>query len=121
MKYMGSKSFMLDNGLGKLIRKNIGQCERFVDPFCGSGAVVFFVARKYKKKILASDLQKYSVIISRSVIGRTKEFDLEKLKKVWTEKTKEKIKKSKSYKEAISFESKYNKKLAKNKKNKKKG
>ena len=75
MKYMGSKKFMLKNGLGKLIRENIKHCDRFVDPFCGSGAVVFFVAKDFAKPILAADLQQYSTVLARSVIGKEKELN----------------------------------------------
>lgn len=100
MKYMGSKRYMLKNGLGKLIRDNIKHCERFVDPFCGSGAVVFHVAEKFNKPILASDLQKYSTVLANAVIGKETILNSENLEKRWLDKAEEQIKKSSIYKEA---------------------
>mgnify|MGYP000682742737 CR=1 FL=1 len=93
MKYMGSKRFMLQNGLGDLLREQLPYAKRFIDPFCGSGGVINFVAtnQSFKGEIIAGDLQKYAVILARAVIGRTDVFDINYLKKVWIEKAKNKL------------------------------
>ncbi len=104
MKYMGSKKFMLNNGLGKLIRENIKHCDRFVDPFCGSGAVVFFVAEKFDKPILAADLQQYSTVLARSVIGREKELNYKKIKEDWINEAKTHRNNSSLYKDTKKIE-----------------
>lgn len=72
MKYMGSKKTMLGNGLGELLRKEVPNHSRFVDLFCGSGAVAWFVARESARPVLAIDTQEYGVALARAVIGRTK-------------------------------------------------
>jgi adenine-specific DNA-methyltransferase len=85
MKYMGSKRQMLENGLGEILRDQLPYAKRFIDPFCGSGGVINYVAvnQKFKGEIIAGDLQKYAIILARAVIGRTKELDLEQIKKAW--------------------------------------
>lgn len=100
MKYMGSKRFMLKNGLGALIRENINNCDRFVDPFCGSASVVFFVAENFDKPILASDLQKYSTVLANAVIGKKKELDYKKIKEEWIDKAISQINNSSLYKDS---------------------
>lgn len=71
MKYMGSKRMMLTNGLGDLLRREVPQHKRFVDLFCGSGAVAWFVGRESQNPVLAVDIQKYSAALAGAVIGRT--------------------------------------------------
>lgn len=84
MKYMGSKRFMLSNGLGDLLREQLPYAKRFIDPFSGSGGVVNYVAvdQKFEGEIIASDLQKYAVVLARAVIGRTKELEIDNLKTI---------------------------------------
>ncbi len=72
MKYMGSKRYLLKNGLGELIIEQAKKSNRFFDPFCGSAAVVWFTAKNTQNKIIAGDLQEYSVYLSNSVILRNK-------------------------------------------------
>ncbi|WP_158272894.1 DNA adenine methylase [Limnohabitans sp. T6-5] len=83
MKYMGSKRAMLTNGLGHLIEEKTKDRRRFVDLFCGSGAVSSFVAQRTELPVLASDLQKYATTLTEAVICRTKGFDLQKVHDVW--------------------------------------
>nr|WP_273726443.1 DNA adenine methylase [Brucella gallinifaecis] len=68
---MGSKRTMLSNGLGEAIGRSLNEAERVFDLFTGSAAVAWYVAEKYGKEVLASDLQIYSTVLAASVIERT--------------------------------------------------
>ncbi len=70
MKYMGSKRWMLQNGLGDLIAREVRGAARFVDLFSGSGAVSTHVAMKYEVPVTAYDLQTFSTVLTRAVVGR---------------------------------------------------
>lgn len=83
MKYMGSKRWMLQNGLGMLLRAECADANRFVDLFAGSGAVACFVAEKTSLLVLASDLQAFSVVLSEAIIGREKAFDADGIWSEW--------------------------------------
>ncbi len=72
MKYMGSKRAMLQNGLGELLSSQIATGKRFVDLFCGSGAVGVHVAKHYSLPVVAFDLQRFSAVLSGAVIQRTR-------------------------------------------------
>lgn len=71
VKYMGSKRAMLGNGLGEALGRSLANAERVLDLFTGSAAVAWYVAERYTKEVLASDLQKYSTVLAASVIERT--------------------------------------------------
>ncbi len=71
MKYMGSKRWMLQNGLGSVLNLEAAKAKRFVDLFAGSGAVSSYVAKQVDIPVLAFDLQKFSAVLSRAVISRT--------------------------------------------------
>lgn len=71
MKYMGSKRWMLFNGLEELISSRIHQHERFVDLFCGSSAVSNHVALNHDVPVLANDLQKFCRVLAEAVVCRT--------------------------------------------------
>ena len=86
MKYMGSKSSMLRNGLGQVIAEESKNSTRVVDLFCGAGSVSWFVAAKLGKPVLACDLQAYATILAGTVIKRTHPSDCEKLEKMWLSK-----------------------------------
>lgn len=94
---------MLHNGLGILIRHQVPQVERVVDLFSGSGSVVFYVAEKYSKPVLAVDLQEYAAVLARAIVGRTKEVDAERLNTQWIESARRKLNRSKNYKKAVSL------------------
>ena len=81
MKYMGSKRWMLQNGLADLIAREVRGAARFVDLFAGSGAVSTHVAMKYEVPVTAYDLQTFSTVLARAVIGRESRIDAERL---WT-------------------------------------
>ena len=80
---MGSKRLMLQNGLGDLLRSECVGATRFVDLFAGSGAVSCFVATHMAMPVQASDIQKYSVILTRSVISRDRPLDAEHFWERW--------------------------------------
>lgn len=71
MKYMGSKRWMLHNGLAELIHSRVSQHERFVDLFCGSSAVSWHVARNHSVPVLACDLQEFCRVLAAAVVCRT--------------------------------------------------
>jgi adenine-specific DNA-methyltransferase len=83
MKYMGSKRAMLTNGLGHLIDEKVKNRHRFVDLFCGSGAVSTFVAQRTNLPVLASDLQQYATTLTEAVICRTVGFNAADIKNSW--------------------------------------
>jgi len=71
MKYMGSKNYLLKNGLGELIIEQAQRSERFFDPFCGSAVVSWFTAINTSNKVIAGDLQSYSMYLANAVLLRT--------------------------------------------------
>ncbi|MBI4326219.1 MAG: DNA adenine methylase [Chloroflexi bacterium] len=83
MKYMGSKRTMLQNGLGKLLRREVSKADRFVDLFAGSGAVAIHVAREVAKPVLAFDLQRYSTVLASAVLHRQARLDGRSLWLAW--------------------------------------
>ncbi len=70
MKYMGSKRAMLKNGLGELLLQEASKANRVFDPFCGSSSVVWFLAEKTDRQIVAGDLQKFSIDLANSILLR---------------------------------------------------
>lgn len=88
MKYMGSKRYMLKNGLAELIRSQGPKFERIIDIFSGSGAVVWFVSENLNKETIAVDLQAYGAVMANAVISRTAPLDDNKLIKNWILKSK---------------------------------
>lgn len=106
MKYMGSKKYMLDNGLSVLLEEEVPRVQRVVDPFCGSGSVVFHIAEKYNKPVLATDLQEYSVVLANSIINRDKSIATNRLKDEWLNKAEQSLYRSSLYKKASEVESK---------------
>ena len=71
MKYMGSKRKMLQNGLGALLRQEMRTARRFVDLFSGSGVVSRFVAERFRKPVVAVDLQAFATTLAASWLCRT--------------------------------------------------
>lgn len=83
MKYMGSKRAMLQNGLGHLIQRELSSAARFVDLFAGSATVAVHVAREFPVRVLAFDLQQYSVVLASAVLRRQAALDCKKEWKNW--------------------------------------
>lgn len=88
MKYMGSKRWMLSNGLGHLLNEMAPHSKRFVDLFAGSGAVSSHVASKVAIPVVAFDLQKFSVVLARAIIGRNEKLEVGGIWKNWYERSK---------------------------------
>lgn len=85
MKFMGSKRAMLENGLGTLIDGEIKQCHRFVDLFCGSGAVTTFVATRASVPVVASDLQAFAVVLAGAVVARDRPLQTQAVERRWVD------------------------------------
>jgi len=86
MKYMGSKRWMLSNGLGHLIQEQLQGAKRFVDLFSGSASVVHFAATSPRAvPVIASDIQQFSVALAEAVITRTVPFDPAPIWIAWLE------------------------------------
>jgi adenine-specific DNA-methyltransferase len=83
MKYMGSKRAMLQNGLGEILIRRVRSKRRFVDLFCGSGAVATYIAVKSKVPVIAWDLQRYSAVLANAVITRKSVFDWDRSWECW--------------------------------------
>lgn len=85
MKYMGSKRWQLQNGLGRQLRRVVRPGDSFVDLFAGSGSVSWFVATQLDASVTAVDLQNYAAALSGSVIERTRRVDPDRLITLWIE------------------------------------
>lgn len=83
VKYMGSKTSMLSNGLGALIVSRGRRAERVVDLFSGSAAISWFAAERLDRPVLAVDLQQYAVVFAQSVLNRTQPLDADRLCRSW--------------------------------------
>jgi adenine-specific DNA-methyltransferase len=68
VKYMGSKTAMLRNGLGELLNEQVPGKSRFFDLFCGSGSVAGHVAQQFAVPVFAGDLQKYAVVLAAAQV-----------------------------------------------------
>lgn len=88
VKFMGSKRWMLQNGLGDLIAKEVRGVGRFIDLFSGSGAVASHVATKYEVPVKAYDLQMFGAVLANAVLERKRELDAERLWADWYERAK---------------------------------
>lgn len=82
MKYMGSKRWMLANGLGHLLAHEVESADRFIDLFAGSGAVAVHIAVNHTIPVQAVDLQYYSSVLAGTVLKRVSKLDGEE---IWTE------------------------------------
>ena len=83
MKYMGSKRWQLNNGLGTQIRRVARPTDRFVDLFSGSGVVSWFASEQLGLPVTAVDLQQYAVVVTASVIERSRTVGTDRLIDTW--------------------------------------
>lgn len=97
MKYMGSKRAMLQNGLGDLLTEHARDRDRIVDLFCGSASVAWFAAQKFNIPVFATDLQRFSVLLARSVLGRTEPIEQSRILANWFRRSKEWRQRKKAY------------------------
>jgi hypothetical protein len=82
---MGSKRWMLANGLGHLLRDETSKPGlRFFDLFAGSGAVASFVAQKSDVEVHAFDLQTFCISLCEAVITRTSQLEPSEIWPDWS-------------------------------------
>lgn len=81
---MGSKRSMLGNGLGLVLENAVKGRMRFVDLFCGSGAVSSHVGSRYTIPVWGTDLQQFAILLTRSQILRTDPFESSNGYQAWT-------------------------------------
>ena len=84
VKYMGSKHALLQNGLGDLILTESRGSKRVVDLFCGGASVSWFAAENTPLPVFAADLQLYSVVMARAILGRNKPIESPELNLDWS-------------------------------------
>lgn len=89
LKYMGSKRYMLKNGLGHMLLEQTSSAARMVDLFCGTGSVAAFCAERTDIPVIATDLQEYAVILARSIICRTSPLQANDLILSWVERVRQ--------------------------------
>lgn len=85
MKYMGSKRWMLNNGLGAILAANARKSNRFFDLFSGSGAVACHVAKGHKIPVWAFDIQSFSSVLTGAVISRNRPLNSDLIWETWKE------------------------------------
>ena len=101
MKYMGSKRWMLSNGLGDLLTTEAPSAERFVDLFSGSAAVSWHVATKTNVPVVAVDLQVYSAVLGLAVLGRTRTLGSTRILERWVSDARSRLKADALYDDAL--------------------
>jgi adenine-specific DNA-methyltransferase len=106
MKYMGSKRAMLANGLGKILKAEVANSNRFADLFAGSGAVSWYVAENTTCRVLACDLQLFAVVLARGVISRGGTLDAETVWRRWFHEAQQRNRQSRLYQVAEMFDEK---------------
>lgn len=82
MKYMGHKGKLL-NFLGDILIEESKNSRSIADPFCGSGAVSWFLAENTQKSIISGDLQEFAICRAAAVTQRTAPVDAIKIYKPW--------------------------------------
>ncbi|QBC33947.1 DNA adenine methylase [Pandoraea sp. XY-2] len=79
---MGHKGKLLPI-LGEVLKAESAHANRIADPFCGSGAVSWFLAEKTSKSVISGDLQSFAVARAAAVVERTRTFDAGELITSW--------------------------------------
>lgn len=69
MKYMGHKGKLL-SFLGEILIEESKNSASIADPFCGSGAVSWFLAQNTNKAIVSGDLQEFAIHRAAAVTER---------------------------------------------------
>jgi len=75
-----------------------------VDLFCGSSSVAWFAAQQLPAPVLASDLQQYSVVLARAVLGRTAPLAMERVVRAWRSRAAEWRKGKSAWRDAVSLD-----------------
>ncbi|WP_232448334.1 DNA adenine methylase [Burkholderia ubonensis] len=84
MKYMGHKGKLLPL-LGEILKTEAVNASKIADPFCGSGAVSWYMAQETDKVILSGDLQSFAVARAAAVVERTKTINPTRVTTRWFE------------------------------------
>ncbi|WP_260426273.1 MULTISPECIES: DNA adenine methylase [unclassified Burkholderia] len=84
MKYMGHKGKLLPL-LGEILKAEAVNASKIADPFCGSGAVSWYMAQETDKGVLSGDLQSFAVTRAAAVVERTRAIDSNRITKRWFE------------------------------------
>lgn len=82
MKYMGHKGKLL-SFLGDILIEESKNSGSIADPFCGSGAVSWFLAENTKKPIVSGDLQEFAICRAAAVTHRIVPIDPIEIYKPW--------------------------------------
>lgn len=82
MKYMGHKGKLMPI-LGDILIHESRNASSIADPFCGSGAVSWYLATQTDKAIISGDLQAFAVARAASVTERTEAIDAAALLRQW--------------------------------------
>lgn len=88
MKYMGHKGKLL-SFLGDVLLEESKESHSIADPFCGSGAVSWFLAQNTKKSIVSGDLQEFAICRAAAVTHRTKPINPSEIYTPWIKRAKE--------------------------------
>lgn len=104
MKYMGSKRYMLTNGLGEMLLREAPRFDRVVDLFCGAAAISRYVARSCNVPVLAVDLQHYATALAGAVISRTTALNYDAVAAKWLSEVQRLVKRSPLFKAARELE-----------------
>ena len=83
MKYMGSKRSFLKAGLDMLLLQEVQGADRFVDLFCGTGRVSWFVAEAAPVPVLATDLQEYASLLAGAIVCRNYPVAFPQISSLW--------------------------------------
>ncbi|AKV07196.1 adenine methyltransferase [Pseudomonas fluorescens NCIMB 11764] len=87
MKYMGHKGKLL-NFLGDILIEESKNSASIGDPFCGSGAVSWFLAQNTKKSVISGDLQEFAICRAASVTTRTAPVNASSIHGPWLKRAK---------------------------------
>lgn len=90
MKYMGNKTKLLSY-IGEAIDSFFFDASSVADPFCGSGAVSWYLASNTIKKVVSGDLQLFATIRASSVVERTHAVRIEVALDEWFSRTNDRI------------------------------
>jgi len=101
---MGSKRVLLANGLGDVLAKESKSAARFVDLFCGTGVVSWFVATSRELPVLSCDLQSFATTMAASVVKRTDNSGLDQQIESWMCRVRENRKERPGWSEAADLD-----------------
>ena len=95
---------MLVNGLGKILRAEAANSNRFADLFVGSGAVAWYIAQNTGCRVLAADLQLFAVSLAEAVISRKEAVDAKSVWGEWSQEAQKKNRRNQLFREAEKFD-----------------